>query len=184
MKKLFTGLLIPFLFLFFFNCVKAHPGNTASDGCHYCRTNCDKWGVPWNQRHCHGGSTVAPTPKPVKTDPVAPKTTEPIVASPVAQIKSEIIKSKTDYFLNPDGFREILINDLVSKFPNAIASTIGSNVYKLLPDVVCNINKFNCTDFATHNEAQSVYEKCMKEVEKDIHSLDADDDGEACESNK
>lgn len=36
----------------------AHPGRTASDGCHYCRTNCDKWGVPWNERHCHGGGTV------------------------------------------------------------------------------------------------------------------------------
>lgn len=38
----------------------AHPGNTAADGCHYCRTNCDKWGVTWNERHCHGGYT-APT---------------------------------------------------------------------------------------------------------------------------
>ena len=35
----------------------AHPGRTASDGCHYCRTNCDKWGVPWNERHCHNGDT-------------------------------------------------------------------------------------------------------------------------------
>lgn len=33
----------------------AHPGRTAADGCHYCRTNCDYWGVPWNVRHCHGG---------------------------------------------------------------------------------------------------------------------------------
>jgi hypothetical protein len=32
----------------------AHPGRTAADGCHYCRTNCDYWGVPWYQRHCHG----------------------------------------------------------------------------------------------------------------------------------
>lgn len=36
---------------------KAHPGNTASDGCHYCRTNCDKWGEVYGERHCHGGST-------------------------------------------------------------------------------------------------------------------------------
>lgn len=36
--------------------VAAHPGNTASDGCHYCRTNCGSWGVPWDQRHCHGAS--------------------------------------------------------------------------------------------------------------------------------
>lgn len=33
----------------------AHPGNTASDGCHYCRTNCGYWGVPWYTRHCHNG---------------------------------------------------------------------------------------------------------------------------------
>lgn len=32
---------------------QAHPGRTANDGCHYCRTNCSQWGVPWNERHCH-----------------------------------------------------------------------------------------------------------------------------------
>jgi hypothetical protein len=36
----------------------AHPGRTASDGCHYCRTNCGSWGVPYGQRHCHGGYKV------------------------------------------------------------------------------------------------------------------------------
>lgn len=36
----------------------AHPGRTAADGCHYCRTNCDKWGVPWNERHCHNSISV------------------------------------------------------------------------------------------------------------------------------
>jgi hypothetical protein len=51
----------------------AHPGNTASDGCHYCRTRCDYWGVPWNTRHCHRGSAYSPpaysivtsTPRPI-----------------------------------------------------------------------------------------------------------------------
>lgn len=55
--------------------VFAHPGRTAADGCHYCRTNCDRWGVPWNERHCHGGSVVIPpvntiptnTPRPLPT---------------------------------------------------------------------------------------------------------------------
>lgn len=46
----------------------AHPGRTASDGCHYCGTNCDKWGVPWNERHCHG-APVVPLP-----DTSSPKT--------------------------------------------------------------------------------------------------------------
>ena len=31
----------------------AHPGRTAADGCHYCRTNCDKWGELAGDRHCH-----------------------------------------------------------------------------------------------------------------------------------
>lgn len=43
----------------------AHPGNTAADGCHYCRTNCDKWGVPWNERHCHNAKPKA-APKALK----------------------------------------------------------------------------------------------------------------------
>jgi hypothetical protein len=33
----------------------SHPGNTAADGCHYCRTNCGQWGVPYGVRHCHNG---------------------------------------------------------------------------------------------------------------------------------
>ena len=33
-----------------------HPGRTAADGCHTCRTNCAKWNVRANARHCHGGS--------------------------------------------------------------------------------------------------------------------------------
>jgi len=53
-KKAIT-LLVFFVILFFSipSLSDAHPGNTASDGCHYCRTNCDSWGVAWNQRHCH-----------------------------------------------------------------------------------------------------------------------------------
>ena len=35
----------------------AHPGRTAADGCHYCRTNCDRWSVEADERHCHGGGT-------------------------------------------------------------------------------------------------------------------------------
>ena len=35
----------------------AHPGRTAADGCHYCRTNCDRWNVEANERHCHGGGS-------------------------------------------------------------------------------------------------------------------------------
>lgn len=49
--------------------VFAHPGNTASDGCHYCRTNCDKWNVPWNLRHCHVSTSVKPSSSVISTSP-------------------------------------------------------------------------------------------------------------------
>ncbi len=35
----------------------AHPWRTASDWCHYCRTNCDSRWVGRNVRHCHGWSS-------------------------------------------------------------------------------------------------------------------------------
>ena len=56
-KDFFLLTLLTFLFISS-NSVLAHPGRTAADGCHYCRTNCDKWGVAWDERHCHGGGTV------------------------------------------------------------------------------------------------------------------------------
>jgi len=45
----------------------------------------------------------------------------------------------------------------------------------------CSSNKYNCTDFKTHAEAQAVYDACGG-VSNDIHKLDQDHDGEACES--
>ena len=45
----------------------AHPGGTASDGCHYCRTNCAKWGETTGARHCHG-RTRPPEPEEEEED--------------------------------------------------------------------------------------------------------------------
>jgi len=45
----------------------------------------------------------------------------------------------------------------------------------------CGYNAYNCGDFATHAEAQATYEYCGG-VNNDIHKLDKDSDGVACES--
>ncbi len=47
----------------------------------------------------------------------------------------------------------------------------------------CSSNAYNCSDFSTQAEAQSVYDTCGG-VNNDIHRLDADKDGIACESLK
>lgn len=45
----------------------AHPGGTSWDKCHYCKTNCSKWGYTPNTRHCHRKGLVpqfgVPDPK-------------------------------------------------------------------------------------------------------------------------
>lgn len=46
---------------------------------------------------------------------------------------------------------------------------------------VCAYNAYNCGDFSTHTQAQSVYEMCGGPA-TDVHRLDNDKDGIACES--
>jgi len=45
----------------------------------------------------------------------------------------------------------------------------------------CSSNTYNCTDFTTKAEAQRVFDLCGG-VSNDIHRLDQDADGEACET--
>ena len=46
----------------------------------------------------------------------------------------------------------------------------------------CSHNAYNCSDFSTQCEAQACYEKCRAEGRGDVHKLDRDNDGRACES--
>jgi endonuclease YncB( thermonuclease family) len=46
---------------------------------------------------------------------------------------------------------------------------------------ICTSDVYNCSYFKTHAEAQAVYEACGG-ASHDVHRLDADKDGEACES--
>jgi hypothetical protein len=87
--------VLPILFLFMTSNVMAHPGRTASDGCHYCRTNCAKWGEVEGARHCHNEGTAAQPVAPVVTTKpyVAPATSKPTTPKPA--IKSTISPAVT-----------------------------------------------------------------------------------------
>jgi len=50
------------------------------------------------------------------------------------------------------------------------------------PPCPCYGDVRNCSDFATQAEAQACYDHCVAEVGYDVHHLDSDGDGEACES--
>jgi len=46
----------------------------------------------------------------------------------------------------------------------------------------CWSNLYKCSDFATQSAAQQCFDYCWQQVGFDVHRLDGDDDGEACES--
>jgi len=48
-------------------------------------------------------------------------------------------------------------------------------------EYICDSNTYNCGDFETYSEAQEVFNGCGG-VENDVHLLDKDKDGRACES--
>lgn len=50
-------------------------------------------------------------------------------------------------------------------------------------DSVCSCagDSYNCGDFSSHSSAQSCFNYCMSQGMGDIHKLDQDNDGDACE---
>ncbi len=67
------------------------------------------------------------------------------------------------------------------------ASAKTKTIKKTLPvqksSIICSYDAYNCSDFKTRAEAMKVFSKCGG-VKKDIHRLDADKDGIACENLK
>jgi hypothetical protein len=50
-----------------------------------------------------------------------------------------------------------------------------------LSDCTCTGNAYNCVDFAAGNDAQACYQHCLDVTGVDVHWLDDDRDGSACD---
>lgn len=46
----------------------------------------------------------------------------------------------------------------------------------------CSADTYNCDDFSTQTAAQACFDFCMEQVGSDVHRLDSDNNGVACES--
>ena len=51
------------LLLFSTSIVLAHPGRRDVNGCHTCKTNCEKYGLSYGEYHCHDGSSSSSSKK-------------------------------------------------------------------------------------------------------------------------
>ena len=57
--RLLRSALLAIVFLAAAAAGLAHPGGRASDGCHFCRSNCEKWDLEKDERHCHDDGSAS-----------------------------------------------------------------------------------------------------------------------------
>lgn len=84
-----------------------------------------------------------------------------------------IIVLVTVFFIIPDYVRGYF-NDKVQERINKISENAVS------PN--CNSDIYNCSNFTIQAEAQDVFDWCVRQGKGDVHQLDADGNGEACDS--
>lgn len=107
MKKQTKIILI--LITFIPTIVFAHPGKTDANGCHYCRTNCAKWGLYNGQYHCHNGGTSGSSSSnntTKRTTTTKKTTTTRTTTTTTSTTTTQIIKN------NDTTIKEIIIDDI------------------------------------------------------------------------
>lgn len=57
MKRILIFIFTLFLIIASSSLVQAHPGRTDDNGCHYCWTNCEYYGLSYGEYHCHDGNS-------------------------------------------------------------------------------------------------------------------------------
>ena len=93
--------------------------------------------------------------------------------------QTEFKQAQQEAKANERGLWAPNICDIAIEKPKSTDTTQEQTVD--MGEYICSSNVYNCGDFSTHSEAQTAYDVCGG-VGNDIHRLDQDKDGEACES--
>lgn len=68
-KRIALSVILSILLILLPVIAEAHPGRTDSNGGHYCRTNCAKWGLKDGEYHFHNGGGTKSAPAATKNQP-------------------------------------------------------------------------------------------------------------------
>lgn len=128
MKKQTKIILI--LITFIPTIVFAHPGKTDANGCHYCRTNCAKWGLYNGQYHCHNGGTGESSSSNNTTKKTTKKTTTYKSSTTTRTTTTSTSTTTTQVIKNNDTtIKEIIIDDIsFQNIENIYYTTKNSSV--------------------------------------------------------
>jgi|GEM_PF-2431327 len=113
----------------------------------------------------------------LKTPPKAESNITPI------NIKENVTNTteKTEQKLPEVKNLTIPVNTTNTSMNASINSSINKmNTANITKTTICDRDAYNCNDFKSQPMAQAVYDTCK--AKGDIHGLDNDGDGEACES--
>jgi len=115
-------------------------------------------------------ATSTPTPRPTKT----PQPTKPPTTSTVAPTLPPAPTSTVPPVVPPTKTPQ----------PTAVPTELSAPTEAPPPAAICDCsgNVYNCSDFGTHAQAQACHDYCISLGCGDIHKLDRDNDGLACES--
>ncbi len=84
-KRIALSMIMSILLILLPVIAEAHPGRTDSNGGHYCRTNCAKWGLKDGEYHYHNGGGGGSNSKPAATTKPAVKPTAKPTTKPAAK---------------------------------------------------------------------------------------------------
>lgn len=117
-----------------------------------------------------------------KTSPVTPYPTTQITqkVSPTIPVVSFQTTSTSKITAIPTTANKPVVRTTVEATtipsPSVVASSQSSEPCS------CSSDNYNCRNFKSRAEAQSCYEYCKSQDRGDIHNLDGDNNGQACES--
>ena len=178
MKKKTKIILI--LITFIPTIVFAHPGKTDANGCHYCRTNCAKWGLYNGQYHCHNGGTSGSSSSnntTKRTTTTKKTTTTRTTTTSTSTTTTQVIKN------NDTTIKEIIIDDIsFQNIENIYYTTKNSSVdikvilndekakYSINGNLNLNIGENTITIIVTAEDESTKEYKFIITKEEDLKS--------------
>ena len=128
---------------------------------------------------CRGGMPSA-TPEP--TMDIAQSIASTQSAAPVLPIITNTITFTPFPSDTPTTIPTITPLLLPSPLPTSTLAAIVPTLAPAAGACSCAGDTLNCSDFSSHSSAQACYSYCVSVGVGDIHGLDSDGDGDACES--
>ena len=105
----------------------------------------------------------------IPTSTLAPLLDAPTATIFIFELQTEVARPTEYIYFTPTPFA-------LATVPLATSSGGGTAVCS------CSGDSLNCSSFSSHASAQSCFSYCMSQGKGDIHKLDQDGDGDACES--